>query len=306
MATAPSTFEPGPDSFVATDTYEVGERMSAWEDTWRRLRRNKLALVGMAIIVILVITAIVSSFWTPYDVWRQSLGPTYQGPTGKHPFGLDDSGRDILSRLMGGAQVSMVVGVGTATLSSIIGIMLGLLAGFYRGWVDTLVSLLINVFYGLPDLLIVLLIVAVTQQRGLGNIILAISLTAWLGMARLVRGQTLSLREREFVEAARSVGTRDRWILVRHIFPNALGPIIVQATFVIPAAILFEAFLSYLGFGVKPPTPSWGAMASDGFRSLQYAPHIILIPAAALCITLMAFNFMGDGLRDALDPRMRR
>ena len=133
MATAPSTFEPGPDSFVATDTYEVGERMSAWEDTWRRLRRNKLALVGMAIIVILVITAIVSSFWTPYDVWRQSLGPTYQGPTGKHPFGLDDSGRDILSRLMGGAQVSMVVGVGTATLSSIIGIMLGLLAGFYRG-----------------------------------------------------------------------------------------------------------------------------------------------------------------------------
>src|SRR5256714_10852245 len=264
MATAPSTFDPGPDSFVATDTYEVGERMSAWEATWRRFRCNKRALVGMAIIVILVITAMVSSFWTPYDVWRQSLGPTYQGPTGKHPFGLDDSGRDILSRLMGGAQVSMVVGVGTATLSSIIGIMLGLLAGFYRGWVDTLVSLLINVFYGLPDLLIVLLIVAVTQQRGLGNIILAISLTAWLGMARLVRGQTLSLREREFVEAARSVGTRDRWILVRHIFPNALGPIIVQATLVIPAAILFEAFLSYLGVSVKPPTPSLGAMAPAG------------------------------------------
>jgi ABC-type dipeptide/oligopeptide/nickel transport system permease subunit len=125
-------------------------------------------------------------------------------------------------------------------------------------------------------------------------------------MARLVRGQTLSLREREFVEAARSVGTRDHFILLRHIFPNALGPIIVQATFVIPAAILFEAFLSYLGFGVKPPTPSWGAMCSEGYRSLQYAPHIILIPAAALCLTLMAFNFMGDGLRDALDPRMRR
>ena len=179
MATAPSTFEPGPDSFVATDTYEVGERVSAWQDTWRRLRRNKLALVGMAIVVILVITAIVSQFWTPYPVWIQSLGPTYQGPTPKHPFGLDDSGRDILSRLMGGAQVSMIVGVGTATLSSIIGIILGLLAGFYRGWVDAVVSLLINVFYGLPDLLIVLLIVAVTQQRGLGNIILAISLTAW-------------------------------------------------------------------------------------------------------------------------------
>jgi len=277
-----------------------------WQDAWRRLRRNRLALVGMAIVTILILTAIISAFWTPYPVWIQSLGPTYQGPTAKHLFGLDDSGRDILSRLMGGAQVSMIVGVGTATLSSIIGIVLGLLAGFYRGWVDAVVSLLINIFYGLPDLLIVLLIVAVTQQRGLQNIILAISLTAWLGMARLVRGQTLSLREREFVEAARSVGTRDVHLLIRHIFPNALGPIIVQATFVIPAAILFEAFLSYLGFGVKPPTPSWGAMASEGYRSLQFAPHIILIPAAALCLTLMAFNFMGDGLRDALDPRMRR
>jgi len=305
MATSPSSFEPDT-TFVATDTYEVGEQMSMWQDAWRRLRRNRLALVGMAIVTILILTAIISAFWTPYPVWIQSLGPTYQGPTAKHLFGLDDSGRDILSRLMGGAQVSMIVGVGTATLSSIIGIILGLLAGFYRGWVDAVVSLLINIFYGLPDLLIVLLIVAVTQQRGLQNIILAISLTAWLGMARLVRGQTLSLREREFVEAARSVGTRDVHLLIRHIFPNALGPIIVQATFVIPAAILFEAFLSYLGFGVKPPTPSWGAMASEGYRSLQFAPHIILIPAAALCITLMAFNFMGDGLRDALDPRMRR
>ncbi|HEY8643156.1 MAG TPA: ABC transporter permease [Candidatus Dormibacteraeota bacterium] len=305
MATSPSSFEPDA-TFVATDTYEVGEQVSMWQDAWRRLRRNRLAIVGMVIVVILILVAILSAFWTPYPVWIQSLGPTYQGPTAKHLFGLDSSGRDILSRLMGGAQVSMIVGVGTATLSSIIGIVLGLLAGFYRGWVDAVVSLLINVFYGLPDLLIVLLIVAVTQQRGLQNIILAISLTAWLGMARLVRGQTLSLREREFVEAARSIGTRDVHLLVRHIFPNALGPIIVQATFVIPAAILFEAFLSYLGFGVKPPTPSWGAMCSEGFRSLQYAPHIILIPAAALCITLMAFNFMGDGLRDALDPRMRR
>ncbi|MEP7106045.1 MAG: ABC transporter permease [Chloroflexota bacterium] len=305
MATSPSSFE-AEQTFVASDTYEIGQQVSHWQDTWRRLRRNRLAVAGMVVVIVLLLVAVVAQFWTPYPVWLQSIGPTYQGPTAKHPFGLDDSGRDILSRLMGGAQVSMIVGVGTATLSSIIGIMLGLLAGFYRGWVDSLISLLINVFYGIPDLLIVLLIVAVTQQRGLQNIILAISLTAWLGMARLVRGQTLSLREREFVEAARSVGTRDVHLLIRHIFPNALGPIIVQATFVIPAAILFEAFLSYLGFGVKPPTPSWGAMCSEGFRSLQFAPHIILIPAAALCLTLMAFNFMGDGLRDALDPRMRR
>ena len=305
MATAPSSFEVEP-AFSASDQYEVGEQVSLWQDTWRRLSRNKLALVGMGIVILLLLTALVAAFWTPYPVYRQSLGPTYQGPSAKHLFGLDDSGRDMLSRIMGGAQVSIIVGLGTAALSSMIGIMLGLLAGFYRGWVDTLISLLINVFYGIPDLLIVMLIVAITNQHSLQNIIFAISLTAWLGMARLVRGQTLSLREREFVEAARSIGTRDLWILARHIFPNALGPIIVQATYVIPSAIIFEAFLSFLGFGVKPPTPSWGAMCADGFRSLQFAPHIILIPATVLCVTLMAFNFLGDGLRDALDPRMKR
>src|SRR5207248_4228471 len=197
------------------------------------------------------------------------------------------------------------VGIAASLIASTFGVVMGLVAGYYKGWVDWVVSLLVNIFYGIPDLLVALLFV-VLLGKSLQNVIFAIALTGWLGMARLVRGQTLSLREREFVEAARSVGTRDFWILARHIFPNALGPIIVQATYVIPAAILFEAFLSYLGFGVKPPTPSWGAMCSEGFRSLQYAPHIILIPAAALCITLMAFNFMGDGLRDALDPRMRR
>lgn len=305
MATAPSSFE-ADQTFVSTDIYEIGEQSSLWQDTWRRLSRNKLALVGLGIVGLLIVVAVVAHFWTPYPVYRQALAPTYQGPTSKHLFGVDDSGRDILSRIMGGAEVSIIVGLGTAGLSSLIGIVLGLLAGFYRGWVDTAISLLINVFYGIPDLLIVMMIVAITNQRSLQNIIIAISLTAWLGMARLVRGQTLSLREREFVEAARSIGTRDLYILARHILPNALGPIVVQATFVIPAAIIVEAFLSFLGFGVKPPTPSWGAMAADGFRSLQFAPHIILIPAAVLCITLMAFNFVGDGLRDALDPRMKR
>jgi oligopeptide transport system permease protein len=305
MGTVPSSIEAA-QPFSATDNYEIGEQVSTWRDTWRRLRRNRLAVIGLGIVIILVIVAVVAIFWTPYPVWLEEVGPTYQSPTLRHPMGLDNAGRDMVSRLMGGAQVSLVVGVGTAAVSSSVGIMLGLLAGFYRGWVDAVISLLINIFYGIPDLLIVLLIVAVTQQRGVQNIILAISLTAWLGMARLVRGQTLGLREREFVEAARSAGTRGLFILVRHILPNALGPIIVQATFVIPAAIIFEAFLSFLGFGVKPPTPSWGAMCADGFRSLQFAPHIILIPAAALCITLMAFNFLGDGLRDALDPHMRR
>jgi oligopeptide transport system permease protein len=304
MATVPSDYalEEG---FVASE-YEVGEAVSLWQDTWRRMRRNKLALIASGVVLFIILVAIVAQFWTPYPIWKQGVGPTYQTPTLKHPLGLDQSGRDILSRLMGGATISMEVGIGTALLSSIIGIALGLLAGFYRGWVDSLISLVINVWYGIPDLLVVIMMVVITGRRELLFIIIAISITAWVNMARLVRGQTLSLREREFVEAARSIGTRDTGILLRHIFPNALGPIIVQATYLVPAAIIFEAFLSYLGLGVPPPNPSWGAMTSEGYRSLQYAPHITVIPAIALGLTLVALNAFGDGLRDALDPRMRK
>lgn len=304
MASAPSSFEPDA-AFIATDIYEIGEQSSLWQDTWRRLRRNRLAMFGLAFMILVGLVALVAHFWTPYPVWLQAVGPPYAGPSAKHPFGLDDSGRDILSRVMGGAQISMEVGLAAAGIASVIGITLGLVAGYYRGWVDAVISLLINVWYGIPDLLVAMIFVVIVG-RGLTNIILAISITSWVGMARLVRGQTLSLREREFVEAARSVGTRDQWIIFRHIFPNALGPIIVQATYLIPAAILFEAFLSFLGLGVPPPTPSWGAMLSDGFRSLQFAPHIPLIPAFTLSLTLLSLNFLGDGLRDALDPRMKR
>jgi oligopeptide transport system permease protein len=305
MATAPSDYVLQ-EEFIASEQYEVGESVSLWQDTWRRMRRNRLALIASAFVLFVILVAVVAQFWTPYPIWRQGVGPTYQTPTLKHPLGLDQSGRDILSRLMGGATISIEVGIGTALLSSVIGIVLGLLAGFYRGWLDSLISLVINIWYGIPDLLVVIMMVVITGRRELFFIIIAISVTAWVNMARLVRGQTLSLREREFVEAARSVGTRDVGILFRHIFPNALGPIIVQATYLVPAAIIFEAFLSYLGLGVPPPNPSWGAMTAEGYRSLQYAPHITVVPAIALGLTLVALNAFGDGLRDALDPRMRR
>src|SRR4030081_73930 len=304
MATAPSGYalEEG----IISSEYEVGEAVSLWQDTWRRMRRNKLALIASAFVLLVLLVAIVAQFWTPYPIWKQGVGPTYQTPTLKHPLGLDQSGRDILSRLMAGATISIEVGIGTALLSSVIGIVLGLMGGFYRGWIDSIISLVINIWYGIPDLLVVIMMVVITGRRELLFIIIAISVTAWVNMARLVRGQTLSLREREFVEAARSVGTRDVGILFRHIFPNALGPIIVQGTYLIPAAIIFEAFLSYLGLGVPPPNPSWGAMTAEGYRSLQYAPHITVVPAIALGLTLVALNAFGDGLRDALDPRMRR
>jgi oligopeptide transport system permease protein len=304
LATAAGLPAPS-EQFQPLDQYEVSVQVGLWTDTWRRLRRNRLAVVGMAFIALVVAAGLLSQFWTPYETWRQALGPTYQGPTLRHPLGLDSFGRDMLSRLMGGALIAVQVGIGASLIASTVGVVMGMIGGFYRGAVDWLVSLLINIAYGIPDLLVALIFVVILG-RSLQNVVFAIALTGWLGMARLVRGQTLSLREREFVEAARSVGTRDGWILFRHILPNALGPIVVQATYLVPAAIIFEAFLSVFGLGVPPPAPSWGSMAYDGYKALQIAPHIALVPALALSLTVLSFNWFGDGLRDAIDPRMRK
>ena len=302
MAAIPQAIEASQELALESD---VGEHVTLGQDAWRRLRRNKLAVVGIVIIAVFIAAALLSFVWTPYPTWRQALGPTYQGPTLAHPLGLDDYGRDILSRVMGGAAIALAVGVGASLIASCIGIFLGLLAGFYRGKIDVIISTVINISYGIPDLLIALVLVLLIG-RGVGPVILAISVTAWLGMARLVRGQTMSIREKEYVEAARTIGTPNRWILLRHILPNGLGPIVVQATYLVPAAIIFEAFLSLLGMGVPPPAPSWGRMASEGYKALQIAPHIVLMPCIALSLTVLAFNWLGDGLRDAIDPRMRR
>src|SRR5260370_39325573 len=199
------------------------EHVPLWQDAWRRLTRNRMAVIGLVIIGVFITTALVSFVWTPYPTWKQALGPTYQTPTLLHPLGLDDYGRDILSRVMGGAAIALGVGVGASTLASTIGIVLGLLAGFYRGKLDVGISLLINISYGVPDLLIAPILV-VPIGRGIQNIILAISVTAWLGMARLVRGQTLALREREFVEAAPSIGTKNLMILTLPLLPNPPAP----------------------------------------------------------------------------------
>ena len=301
MATAPGIA--APEAYVG-DTL-AREQTSLWADAWRRLRRNRLALASTVFLTLLILVAIVAQFWTPYSYFKEGVAPIYEGPTAQHLLGVDQLGRDILSRIMLGAQVSLKVGIGTQVLVITVGVVIGLLAGFYRGVLDTVISTLINVFYGIPDLLVALILVLILG-RGLGIIIFAIAFTRWMDMARLVRGQTLALREREFVEAARAGGAKANKIIFKHILPNALGPIIVQATFGVPMAILFEAFLSFLGLGVPPPTPSWGAMAADGFHAIRISPHIVLAPAIALSLTLMAFNFLGDGLRDALDPRQKR
>ena len=281
------------------------EQASLWSDAWRRLRRNRMALVASVYLALLVAVALVALVYTPYRMSAIGIAPTYSGPSATHWFGADELGRDILSRLMVGAQVSLIVGVGTQVLVLAVGVPIGLMAGYFRGWFDSVVTFVINVFYGIPDVLVAMIMVFLLGPS-LTNIIIAIVATRWMDMARLVRGQAFSLREREFVEAGRASGARPFKMLFGHILPNALGPIIIQATLGIPSAILFEAFLSFLGVGVQPPTPSWGSMANEGVLAIQYAPHMVIFPSIALSLTLMAFNFLGDGLRDALDPRSRR
>jgi len=281
------------------------EQVSLWRDGVRRLRRNKLALAAVIYLAILVVMSIVAFVWTPYKPNAIGACETYTTPSGAHPFGCDELGRDSLSRLMVGAQLSLAVGLGTALIVLFVGVTVGLVAGYFRGPVDSAISLVINIFYGIPTLLVALVLYTLLGP-GLVNIMIAISATIWMDMARLVRGQTLSIREREFVEAARASGARSGKILFGHIFPNALGPIIVQATFVIPVAILTAAFLSFLGLGVAPPQADWGGMAAEGLQAIRYVPHIVLAPSIAISLTLLAFNFFGDGLRDAFDPRQKR
>jgi oligopeptide transport system permease protein len=293
--------------FLTDYTSGVAARaqVSLWRDAWRRLRRNRLAVAAAVFLVLLAGICILTIFWTPYNP-DAFVGAIYAPPSLAHPFGLDEYGRDLLSRMMQGAQISLAVGVGCAIIGAALGVVLGLLSGYLRGWVDSVVTTAINVFYSFPTILAALLLYVLIGPS-LINIMVAIAATLWMDMARLVRGQTLSIREREYVEAARASGARTSRILFSHIFPNALGPIIVQATYIVPAAILTEAFLSFLGVGIPPPLADWGNIAgTDGLPAIRFAPHIVLPPAIALSVTLLAFNFVGDGLRDAFDPRQKR
>lgn len=296
----------GPAPAIQTGGLVAPIQANLWSDAWRRLRRNRLALAGAIYLGLLLIVALVAFIWTPYRMDAVAVAKPYSGPSLAHWFGADYLGRDVLSRVMVGAQISLTVGIGTQLIVIAVGVPIGLAAGYFKGWFDSVVSLVVNIFYGVPDLLVALLLVVLLGHPGLDKIIIAISVTRWMDMTRLVRGQTLALREREFIEAARSAGAKPFKILFGHILPNALGPVIVQGTFGVPAAILFEAFLSFLGLGVPAPQPSWGSMAADGLAALRIAPQIVIFPSIALSLTLMAFNFLGDGLRDALDPRSRR
>jgi len=270
--------------------------VSLWKDAFRRMCKNKMAILGAIIIITLFILAIFAPYIAPYHYAESNLKDNYAKPGDKYLLGADFMGRDVLSRIIYGTRISLSVGIIGASTAFILGVLYGLVSGYYGestfavttpGTIAGTLSAIDNAF------------------GGLFFIFIGIGVTAWIGMARIARGMALSLREKEFVEAARATGNSNFQIMIKHILPNLIGPCIVAVTLQIPRYITFEAFLSFIGLGVNPPTPSWGMMISEGYKAIRSYPHLALYPGIALAITMLAFNFLGDGLRDALDPRMK-
>jgi oligopeptide transport system permease protein len=253
-----------------------------------------------------VVAPLLERFGLLQDPTAQDVVNNYLGPGAVHHIlGTDDLGRDVLSKVIFGSQVSLSIGILVQAIVLVIGGSIGLAAGYFGGWVDNLLMRFTDIMYAFPDLLFVLIIVAALGPTLL-NIFVAIGLVSWVGLARLVRGQVLSIKEKEFVEAARAAGSSPIKIILKHLLPNSLGPVIVSLTFGIPAAIFTEAILDFLGVGLRPPQPTWGVMVFEGYAAVDAYPYLVIIPCVALSMTMLAFNFIGDGLRDALDPRMRR
>lgn len=268
---------------------------------------NRLTIIGLVIVAALVIVALFAPWIATYDVGATNLSMRYLPPSAAHWFGTDSTGRDIFSRVVFGARISLQVGIIVVTVSAVIGTLLGAIAGYYGGWVDRVVSgYVFNVFLAFPGLLLAIAMVAFLGP-GLNKLILALCIIGWVGYARLIRGQVLKVREYDFVQAARALGASDARILLIHILPNAIQPLIVQASLGMAGAVLSEAALSFLGLGVPPPAPSWGVMIEEArdLSTLQAAPHALIFPGIAIALTVLAFNFIGDGLREHLDPRQR-
>jgi ABC-type dipeptide/oligopeptide/nickel transport system permease subunit len=282
----------------------VGGPRRAGGSLWRRARRLRNLAIGGALVGLLVVVAVAAPLIAPFDpVLDADLNNYLRPPGGPFLLGTDIFGRDVLSRIVYGARVSLGVGIAVQASALAVGVALGLLAGFYGGGVDTLIMRLAEVIFAFPGLLFAIAIMAIIGPS-LSNVFLALGLVSWTALARVVRGQVLSLKEQEYVEAARAVGASNRRIIFRHILPNTLAPVIVLVTLGIGGAILAEASLSFLGLGAQPPTPSWGSMLSAGRDYLLQAPWLSLYPGMAIFLTVMGFNLLGDGIRDLLDPRM--
>ncbi len=300
--------------------------VNLWKDAFRRMCKNKMAVLGGIIIIVLLIISIFAPYFAPYHYAEGSLKDNFAQPGSKFLLGADFMGRDLLSRIIYGTRISLSVGIVGAVTAFIIGVLYGVVSGYYGGKIDNVMMRFVDIMYGFPTLLLIILMMVLFKSTfavttpgsfaatlsaidkafgGLFFIFIGIGITAWIGMARIARGMALSLREKEFVEAARATGNSNLHIMLKHMLPNLIGPCIVRVTLAIPRYITFEAFLSFIGLGVNPPTPSWGMLISEGYQAMRSYPHLAIYPGLALAITMMAFNFLGDGLRDALDPRMK-
>lgn len=299
---------------------------SLWSDAFRRLRRNRVAFASAIFLLVLALVSIFAPIVSPYGYAEQNYSVVTQSPGSSHLLGTDQLGRDILSRLLFGARISLAVGIVVQIVIVLIGVPAGLIAGFFGGKTDTLIMRAVDVLYAMPSLLFVIIIMTFlrgvldesnggvmttlaslnARLGGLLGVFIGLGLISWLTVARIVRVQTMSLKEKEFIEAARGLGATNRQIMFRHLLPNTIAPIVVATTLGIPGAILYEAGISFIGLGVIPPMPSWGLMISEAIPNLRAYPYMLVAPAVALSLTVLAFNFLGDGLRDALDPWMKR
>ena len=276
-----------------------------WKDAWRRLKANPVAMISMVVLVLIVLMAIFVPMFSPYDYATQDTESINQPPSSAHWFGTDTLGRDIFVRCWVGARVSLLIALVATLINVIIGVLYGGISGYFGGRVDMFMMRGVEIIYTIPDLLWVIMLMVI-MGPGLKTIIIAIAITGWGSMARLVRGQVLQLKQSEYVMASRTLGGGFGRIIFKHLIPNTMGPIIIDLTFSIPSAIFTEASLSYLGLGIPVPLASWGTLANEGAKMLLLYPYQLLFPALLISLTMLGFNLLGDGLRDALDPRLRK
>lgn len=289
---------------AAEDIIESAESDSFLRDTIRVFRRNKMAMVGLILVSLLFLVAFFIPIISPHDPYRVALDEQFLPPSSSYWLGTDNFGRDLLTRILYGARISLLVGIVPSFISLMIGAVMGIVSGYYGGKIDFIIMRLADTMIAFPSLLLAM-VVMYTLGANLFNIFIALSLVGWAGVARVVRSQTLALKEKEFIEAARAVGTTRAKIMVRHIFPNIVPTLIVLFSLSIPEAIMWESSLSFLGVGVQPPEASWGLLVAKGKEYLFASPLVAIMPGVAILITVLAFNFIGDGLRDALDPYMK-
>lgn len=283
----------------------VRESISAWKDAWIRLKENKLAMISLVILLVIVLFAFVGQLMTPYDYKTNDLSITNQAPSSEHWFGTDALGRDMFERTWMGAGISLQVGLYAAIVDLILGVIIGGIMGYYGGRVDEILNRICEILYSIPSMLVVILLIVILEPS-MFTIVLALSITGWINMAWIVRGQVMQLKSQEYVLAARTLGASTSHIMRKHLIPNAMGPIIVTITMTVPSAIFAEAFLSFLGLGVQSPAASLGTLINDALKAMTVYPWRMIFPAVLISLTMLCFNIFGDGLRDALDPKMKK